>query len=791
MVISLLLYLTWCFFNSTELISYKTDSFSLSAASSEMTRRLSLSEDKRIIQKISIDKSGFLNQIKIRMVDVPASLDGYLEVKLYDNNEKVLYDEKIDGDHILNGDFYVTSSFVDVKIDEVNIGVSENDVLFLEISVHEMPDTPSVIICERNNVDTLQIGDNNISNEFLILDYCIESSTTYYWVVAMIVLLDVLSIYALYRQNRFKKYFQCVLYLLMPLVIQLCSEWMNGTIDAIKFKYFLINLLLCYLLYILVQCVLKKRIGIIVYTIISGLLLVINYHLLQFRGQPLMVTDITQLGTALTVVGNYSFILTFQIATLLCLDVIVVIIFLDSKRAGSSACTFFSKRINYLFRFISSLAVVGILVGMCLQTEMNLSNWDIAASFNTLGWLYTNVKLTRCYLNLAPDGYNKDATEDFVEEVASNMQIAIEDAVTPVNLIVIMDESFSDLSILGDFETNEEVLPYLNSLEESEYLEKGYVGVHVLGGGTATSEWELLTGSNFSFMDIGSLTPYNLLKNNSSKYSYLNLCTSLRNDGYRTIAMHPYIGGNYSRDMVYELFGFDDFKNADNWYDDASFIRWCASDEYDFDKLIEQYENKTSDKLFVFNVTMQNHGGYTYPMDTYNIQESTLANDELNCYLSLSNYTDSALEKLINYFSDVDEPTMIVFFGDHQPALPDNFYEMVFGSNSITDEQEEKKYVTPYFIWSNYARETYDMSYINLDYLEAIVKAEAGIDLNTWDKYLLSRMEEYPVIGKCGIFDSDYNFYPYDELSEEQEELLEQMRYAQYYRWTVYDGSVN
>ncbi len=294
----------------------------------------------------------------------------------------------------------------------------------------------------------------------------------------------------------------------------------------------------------------------------------------------------------------------------------------------------------------------------------------------------------------------------------------------------------------------------------------------------------LLTGSNSTFMDIGSLTPYNLLKNNSSKYSYLNLCSVLKENDYSTIAMHPYGGTNYDRDKVYELFGFDDFKSLDNWYDDASWIRWCVADEYDFDKIIEQYETKTSNKLFVFNVTMQNHGSYTYPMDSYNIQESTLDNYELNSYLSLVNYTDSALEKLINYFSNVDEPTMIVFFGDHQPSLPNDFYDMVFGTDSPSKEQQESKYVTPYFIWSNYARKTYNKSYINLDYLQAIVKLEAGLELDNWDKYLLSMMDEYPVIGKYGIFDSNYNFYSYNELSNEQEELLKQMKYAQYYRWT-------
>lgn len=783
--ISLLLYVGWCIGNPTELVDYKTNSFSLSASTAETTRRLSLKEGEPITQKITVGGNGNLSQFKVRLVDVPDTLDGYIEVKVIDDSNQVLHDEVIDGDFILNGDFYVTSSFIDLKADELDIEVAKDKTLFLELSVHDMSKTPSVIICKRNNVDTLKIGNSDISNEFLVLDYNVKTTTYYYWIIVLVSLLIILAVFTEYRNNKLKKYYRYALYILTPLIIQLCGEWMNGTIGSIKLKYFLTNLFLCYLLYILLQCIFNKKIGSIVFVVVSSLLLVLNYHLLQFRGQPLMVTDISQLGTALTVANNYSFSITLPIATIFTLSVLIIVSNISSNSAISTVHNNYVRK-TYIPRIVSSLVIVIIIVQMCLTTEMNLSNWNITDSFNSLGWLYTNLKLTKSYLNIAPDGYDKDNALNFIDDESLNTQIT-EDNIVPTNLIVIMDESFSDLSVLGSFQTNEEVLPYLDSLEENEYFEKGYIGVHVIGGGTSTSEWEFLTGSNSTFMDIGSLTPYNLLKNNSGKYSYLNLCSVLKDNDYSAIAMHPYGGTNYDRDKVYELFGFDDFKNIDNWYDDASWIRWCVSDEYDFDKIIEQYENKSSDKLFVFNVTMQNHGSYTYPMDSYNIQESTLANYELNSYLSLINYTDSALEKLIDYFSNVDEPTMIVFFGDHQPSLPNDFYDMVFETDSPSKEQQESKYVTPYFIWSNYARKTYNKSYINLNYLEAIVKMEAGLELDNWDKYLLSIMDKYPVIGKYGIFDSEYNFYSYSELNVEQEELLKQMKYAQYYRWTSLD----
>ncbi len=387
----------------------------------------------------------------------------------------------IDGNYILNGDFYVTSSFIDLKIDDLDIDVSKDENLFLEISVHDMTDTPSVIICKRNDTNTLKIGNNDVSNEFLVLDYNVKTTTHYYCVIVTVTFLIILAIYVEYSNNRLKKYYYFALYILTPLIIQLCGEWMNRTIGSIKLKYFLTNLLLCYLLYVLLQCIFKKKIGSIIFVVVSCLLLILNYHLLQFRGQPLMVTDISQFGTALTVAKNYSFYLTLPITTTLALDVLIITSVLIADVDTSAVHINFARK-TYVLRIVSSFVIVLVVVQMCLTTQMNLSNWNITDSFNSLGWLYTNLKLTKCYLNIAPDDYEKDSALKFIDEESLNAQIDEDDTITPTNLIVIMDESFSDLSVLGNFQTNKEVLPYLNSLEESEYLEKGYIGVHVIGG---------------------------------------------------------------------------------------------------------------------------------------------------------------------------------------------------------------------------------------------------------------------------------------------------------------------
>lgn len=125
-----------------------------------------------------------------------------------------------------------------------------------------------------------------------------------------------------------------------------------------------------------------------------------------------------------------------------------------------------------------------------------------------------------------------------------------------------------------------------------------------------------------------------------------------------------------------------------------------------------------------------------------------------------------------------------MFFGDHQPALTDAVYEQIFGSDTLTAQQSEAKYVTPYLIWSNYSRETCGRPYMNAGYLHAVIKAEAGLSITQWDRYMLQMLQKYPVIGNYGIYDSGYAFQTYGEAAQADQDWLRQMKYAQYYWWT-------
>ena len=311
------------------------------------------------------------------------------------------------------------------------------------------------------------------------------------------------------------------------------------------------------------------------------------------------------------------------------------------------------------------------------------------------------------------------------------------------NIIVVMNESFSDLNVLGDFTTNEDYMPYLHSLQNgAENSVTGYLNVSVCGGHTANTECEFLTGNCMAFLPQGSIPYQQYIKSRTP-----SLAGYLKSLGYATYAQHPYQASGWNRDKVYPLLGFDNLDFMED-YRDVAYVRNYISDASDMEHIIETYEkNKASGKpAFIFNVTMQNHGGYT---DTYmnltNDIQSQYASEPLNQYLTLIHKTDQALENLIDYFSKVDDRTIIVFFGDHQPN--DTVASVV---ENGAQAETQKRYLVPYLVWSNYGIEGAKDKNTSLNYLAAQVLTAAGVPTNADQNYLLSLSNTNAVISAAG-----------------------------------------
>ena len=350
--------------------------------------------------------------------------------------------------------------------------------------------------------------------------------------------------------------------------------------------------------------------------------------------------------------------------------------------------------------------------------------------------------------------------------------------IRPVNVIVIMNESLSDLSVLPGVETNMDAMPFLRSLTENTV--KGYAYSSVFGGTTANSEYEFLTGNTTAFLPAGTV-PYHLYVKEGSE----SMVAQMSALGYECVAMHPYYSSGWNRIPVYQAFGFDRWLFQSD-FENPTYIRSYISDQTDYENLIRIYEEKEEgEPLFIFNVTMQNHSAYSgawtnLPKEVWLTGEMEGKYNTVNQYLNLIYQSDKAFEYLINYFSQVEEPTMILMFGDHQPQVATNFYTDLLGSDP-TVEEAQKKQEAPFLIWANYDIEEQQDVKLSLNYLSGLLMDAANLPKTGYQTFLSQLRETVPAVNAVGYQDTDGTWHEQTtDMSQAAQEGLLDYQMLQY-----------
>lgn len=497
-----------------------------------------------------------------------------------------------------------------------------------------------------------------------------------------------------------------------------------------------------------------------------------NYYVLNFRSAPIMPWDIYSVQTAAGVADNYDYSLGG--GTIAVILAFLLLLAVESRFHMKAPA---KKRKRGLLIVLSIVLLWG-------YTGMVQSEWFVV-DFGLYDKLYTPTVMNRRdgnivaflmeleYLNVnEPAGYSaKDMERLYRENMEGNEALqaafAEPESVNRPNVIVIMDEAFSDLSVLGDIHTNEDYMPFIHSLQSgADNTVTGYLNVSVLGGNTANTEFEFLTGSTVAFLPQGSVAYQQYVKGEMP-----SLASYLRDLDYETVAIHPYDPAGWDRNKVYPLLGFDtflaneDFKNAEK-------IRKYVSDAACFKRIEKLYEEKEEGQpLFVFNVTMQNHSGYddSYPNFTPDIEVEGMNSTSLPMYLSLIKQTDSAFQELITYFEQVPEDTIIVFFGDHQPtAYVSNPVLRCNGvdPNTLTDEENLLRYKVPYVIWANFDIEERIGQETSANYLMLDVLESCGLPLPAYQEALIDLRSQYPIVSAMQVRDAEGNYLTVDDCKD-------------------------
>ena len=427
-------------------------------------------------------------------------------------------------------------------------------------------------------------------------------------------------------------------------------------------------------------------------------------------------------------------------------------------------------------RLISvGIAILAVVCGFSLfiqssrfDDSLKIKMFKPQESYRKYGDYLTFTHSIRYIKGHKPEGYSEDKVEQISEQYPG-----IKGNGKKPNIIMIMNEALADFSSISDIETNEDYMPFIHGLTENTV--KGDLFVSIFGGGTSKTEYEALTSNSMAFMPKGS-TPYVTYINRKTS----SLATTLRAQGYGgMVAMHPYKGSGYKRNKVYPLLGFDKFYDLPE-FNNAKVIRNHVSDEGNFDKIIEVYEqNRKKDKkpFFLFDVTMQNHSSYDRKWDNLSDDISTIKDygDDVNIYLNLVKESDEAFKKLVEYFSNVDEPTMIIMFGDHQPKLNNHFYENVEKGFSLGDEYKMfEKYNTPFVIWANYDIEEQTDVKISANYMGTMVDELAGNSMSGYQQMVNEIRKDIPIITAGGYIGADGKYYhTFDKSSPYYDKIMD------------------
>lgn len=585
-----------------------------------------------------------------------------------------------------------------------------------------------------------------------------------------------------------------IVHILLAVFIELLAVFVQyGTIKdswtyiSGQLHLFIKTAILIFLVMQVITCIFK-RVWISFAITAAGIICLETVSNMKFsnRGMPLLPWDISMAKEALSVAGNYEISISVPetAALLITAGVSVLLFFLTKagrkgpgilKRLGSGAA---------ICICIVFYVYTGFVQSASEESDITYRTFKVEDQYEARGFVPAFLEYLS-YVNPAdkPQEYNKETMDTISAKYADDSAAdEIQQTETP-NIIAIMSESFWDASRMDTIKLDEPLLPvYENLKKEGMY---GELFSHVFNGGTVVSEFEFLTGFSGEFFPSDYMVYGNYLKKDF--YSAVGI---LKNQGYDTMAFHPYIASNYNRENAYLKLGFDQSFFEDS-FEDTKIIRNYISDESMYKKMISEYENRAdkTQPVFMFGVTMQNHGGYWkdsiyeekkvgFSTDVY----GEVATDCLEDQLTGLHESDRALGELVDYFRSADQNTIIIYFGDHMSdAGPKN--DRALEKTSWNKDETEYDYEThrvPFLVWSNYNSSSENAGIMEMGELLPTVFEKYNLKSTEFWNYLLKLKNCYLAADSSIVISEDQTYKDIAEMSDEESAMHEEYKLLQY-----------
>ena len=515
-----------------------------------------------------------------------------------------------------------------------------------------------------------------------------------------------------------------------------------------------------------------------------------NYYITVFRNAPITPQDFKALRTAFAVGGTYSYMPPLRVFIIAFFTICLVVL-----------NTLFKFKLPNMKKVYSKILVRVIPAVLCLCLFFGVANFvsrqdirKIIPTFNNT--LFTGAIMSRenglllnfiaCmqYVNVdKPSDYSEEKAQQLLDEnkddsvwnkstisKTSNDKNTFNTKAQNANIVVIMNECFSDIGVLGDLKTNVDYMPFTKSLlKGAKDTVSGYYYSSVIAGSTANTEFEFLTGDTMAF-----LPPNSIAYQQHINQKVESMASDLKAQGYSTVGTHPYVSYGWNRRNVYPLLGFDTSKFAVDM-PGLRQIRIYTDDEsyYEYLKGNIFYKNQP---FFSFNVTMQNHGGYTGTFENFNpdVHMTNAANQPTDNYLSLIKKSDEEFKELIGYFKTKKEPTIVVMFGDHQPNdyVVDPLYaQQGKVAAELKGAEHFERYKVPVVMWANYDIPEDNQLITSANYMSGMVTKLAGCKTSPYQNFLEKLRAKVPVICSQGYMGSDGKYRDLETIDDYTKEI--------------------
>ena len=530
--------------------------------------------------------------------------------------------------------------------------------------------------------------------------------------------------------------------------------------------HFLNGMIYVFFLLFVLGITASLRISAVVTYVFFGFLGAAQYYVCMFRGQGFVASDLASISAAEGVAGAYDFNPDFWMFVSISLTLFGIIL---GCRFRGKLVSGAKKRIVFL---AGSIIVAGAFVGtyffLPFTKNMKVKLYKPQETYVQKGSMMTFVRSFRYLIIDKPEGYSVEAVEKIAARYSDDTRATKINADEQPNLILVMNESLCDVNDLsgGAITTNIDNLPVIHNLKENTV--KATLHEERRGGGTAIMEYEMLTGDTNGFYPIGTIAYQTVIKDSTP-----SLASQLAANGYEgLIASHPHLPKGYNRINAYPAMGFTEFRSRDDFIGAGNDDRYgrYISDESSYAEIIDEFEEhaKASDNpFFAFQVTMQNHSPYdSAETDDVKITSKDTYDEFVEQYMNYAYTSDKATGELINYFKKVDDPTLVVVFGDHAPRFETTYYQKLLGTTeALTDEQEMLFQKTPLIMWANYDINEEDLGDTSDNYIAARIVQLLGVKQTGYQRFLQDLQQDVPVINSLGYSDKDGNYYSIDDKS--------------------------